>query len=150
MTREIYFIISSILQNSNASKQRLGQRFAYCLGLDPGPKGSDDGIDGSLIKNGAKIHFQSKLRSTPLDREDARSYFSDISFHKADISIILSGVGFKDTFRERLFGHEAIKGVEVHLLELRDIFEDSPEFSKACNSLPELRSLNNEIKYEIG
>lgn len=114
MSREINFIVESILQNSNAGKQRLGQKFALHLGLNPGPRGADDGIDGSLIRDNKLIHFQSKLRSVKLDREDARSYFSDILYHKADISIILSGVGFKDTFKKRLFGHEGIENIEIH------------------------------------
>lgn len=143
MSREINFIVESILQNSNAGKQRLGQRFALHLGLEPGPRGADDGIDGSLLKNGHMIHFQSKLRSVKLDREDARSYFSDISYHKADISIILSGVGFKDTFKERLFGHDGIENIEIHLLELKDIFEKNENFMKACAVLPELIYLDD-------
>ena len=138
MNREINFIVESILQNSNAGKQRLGQKFALHLGLNPGPRGADDGIDGSLIRDGLMIHFQSKLRSVKLDREDARSYFSDILYHKADISIILSGVGFKNTFKERLFGHAGIENIEIHLLELKDIFEKNENFIKACAVLPEL------------
>lgn len=138
MNREINFIVESILQNTNAGKQRLGQKFALHLGLEPGPRGADDGIDGSLFKNGKLIHFQSKLRSVKLDREDARSYFSDICYHKADISIILSGLGFKETFKERLFGHEGVNNIEIHLLELKDIFEKNENFIKACNVLPEL------------
>lgn len=90
MSREIRFIVESILQNSNASKQRLGQRIACYFGLDPGPRGSDNGIDGIVVKNGLKIHFQSKLRSVKLDREDARSYFSDIIYHDVNISIIFN------------------------------------------------------------
>jgi len=143
MSREINFIVESILQNSNAGKQRLGQKFALHLGLNPGPRGADDGIDGSLTKNSQMIHFQSKLRSVKLNREDARSYFSDILYHKADISIILSGVGFKDTFKERLFGHEGIENIEIHLLELKDIFEQNENFIKACTVLPELIYLDD-------
>ena len=142
MSREINFIVEAILQSSNASKQRLGQRFASHFGLIPGPRGADDGIDGSLIRNDRLIHFQSKLRSIKLDREDARSYFSDISYHKANVSIILSGVGFKNTFKERLFGHEGIENIEIHLLELKDIFEKNENFMKACAVLPELTYLD--------
>ena len=141
MSREINFIVESILQNSNASKQRLGQKFATYLGLNAGSGGADDGVDGSIIKDNKLIHFQSKLRSVKLDREDARSYFSDIIYHKADISIILSGVGFKETFKERLFGHSGIENIDIHLLELRDIFKRNEVFIRACGVLPELRYL---------
>ncbi|NKC11999.1 MAG: restriction endonuclease [Gammaproteobacteria bacterium] len=150
MSRNTYFLVTSILQNSNNSKQKIGQRIAYHLGLNPGPRGADDGIDGFFeSEDGTKIHFQSKLRSTKLDRSDAREYFSDIGFHQADISIMLSGVGFKETFEERLFGHKSIKNVEIHLLELRDIFEKTEAYSEACQSVPELRYLEQGIKDEI-
>ena len=144
MSREINFIVESILQNSNAGKQLLGQKFASYLGLNAGSGGADDGIDGSIIKDNKLIHFQSKLRSVKLDREDARSYFSDIMYHKADISIILSGIGFKETFRERLLGHDGIDKVDIYLLELKDIFEESEVFIRACTVLPELRYLGGE------
>lgn len=150
MSRYTYFLVTSILQNSNNSKQKIGQRIAYYLGLTPGPKGADDGIDGFFKKgDGTTIHFQSKLRSTKLDRSDAREYFSDIDYHKADISIMLSGIGFKKTFIERLFGHRSIENVEIHLLELKDIFEKSDAFLQACDAVPELRYLEERIKDEI-
>jgi len=143
MNREINFIVESILQNSNASKQLLGQRFASYFGLDAGSGGADDGIDGFIIKDNKRIHFQSKLRSTKLDREDARSYFSDIIYHEANISIILSGIGFKETFKNRLFGHKGVEKVDIHLLELKDIFERNEKFIKACTVLPELIYLDD-------
>lgn len=139
-------MISAILQCSNAGKQVLGQRMALYLGLIPGPRGSDDGIDGELVYQRKKIHFQSKLRSTQLDREDARSYYSDIAFHNANISIILSGIGFKDTFRERLFGHDGIDRISIHLLCLEDVIEQSDNFCAACKQLPALLSLTELVR----
>lgn len=122
---------------------------ASYLGLIPGPRGSDDGVDGELIYRGKKIHFQSKLRSTPLDREDARSYYSDIAFHNANISIMLSGTGFKDTFRERLFGHDGIDKVSIHLLSLEDVIEQTVGFKLACHQLPTLSPLTELIKSSV-
>ena len=150
MNRLIEFQISAILQNSNASKQKIGQKLAYHFGLTPGSRGADDGIDGILKNSGCIIHFQCKLRSTLLDRDDARAYFSDINFHKANISIMLSGVGFKDTFTERLYGQEGISEVEIHLLQLKDVFEKNDKYLKACQSLPALRYLDENIKAELG
>ncbi|MCW7553851.1 hypothetical protein NX722_14695 [Endozoicomonas gorgoniicola] len=150
MSRNTYFLVSSILQNSNNSKQKIGQRIAYHLGLTPGPRGADDGVDGFFeMEDGSKIHFQSKLRSSRLDRSDAREYFSDIEYHQADISIMLSGVGFKKTFEERLFGHRSIKNVEIHLLELKDIFEKTDAFIEATKVVPQLRYLEEGMKNEI-
>lgn len=138
-----------MLQSSNAGKQIIGQRIAAHLGFTPGPRGRDDGIDGFVIKDGARIHFQSKLRSVLLDTDDARSYYSDIIFHKANISIILSGVGFKNTFRNRLYGHDHIEQISIHLLELNDILENNGVFRKACEDLPALRHLDQELKNEL-
>ncbi|MBQ0693487.1 hypothetical protein [Providencia stuartii] len=150
MMRETYFLVSAILQNSNNSKQKIGQRISYHLGLNPGPRGADDGIDGSFEdENGRFIHFQSKLRSTQLNRSDAREYYSDIDYHNADVSIMLSGIGFKDTFIDRLNGHKSIEEVEIHLLQLSDIFENSQAYINACNSVPQLRYLNDEIRIVI-
>ncbi|MEZ9882809.1 hypothetical protein AB4374_02975 [Vibrio splendidus] len=150
MTRNSYFHIKSILQSSNAGKQILGQRIAAHLGLTPGPRGDDDGIDGLIVHNGQRIHFQSKLRSVRLDKDDAREYYSDIIFHKADVSLILSGVGFKTTFEDRLFGHDGISKVQIHLLELNDLFEKNEKYCKACSSLPELRVLTSDIRRNFG
>lgn len=146
MERDSYFKVAPILQCSNAGKQNLGQRIALHLGLNPGPKGRDDGVDGIINNDGAVIHFQSKLRSERLDIEDARSYYSDIIFHKACVSVILSGIGFKDTFKSRLFGHEGIERVRIHLLELSDIFENTETFENACKDLPKLRYLDKELR----
>lgn len=150
MERSKYFKVIPILQSSNAGKQILGQRIAAHLGLTPGPRGKDDGIDGIIVNGDFVMHFQSKLRNVPLDVDEAKNYYSDIIFHRANVSIILSGVGFKDTFRTRLFGHEGIEKVRVHLLELADIFENTVAFLNACKDLPELRYLNQELKGEFG
>lgn len=149
MNRNNYFKVMSVLQCSNAGKQILGQRFAAHLGLIPGPRGKDDGIDGSLNKDGVVIHFQSKLRSVTLNTDDARNYYSDIVFHKANVSIILSGIGFKDEFRTRLFGHEGIENVKIHLLELRDVFEEGSVFLNACEDLPSLRFLDQSLRKQF-
>ena len=150
MSRQSYFIINAILQLSNATKQVMGQRIAYFLGLNPGPRGADDGIDGSININGVKIQFQSKLRTSHLDKDDARTLYADIAYHKPNVVIMLSGVGYKETFTQRLFFYDDIKSIKVHLLILRDILEHTDAFSRACADLPALRFLDEEIKKEIG
>jgi hypothetical protein len=94
-----YYLIKGILQAENDSKQRLGQRFADCLNLTPRPEGADDGVDGSTYFEGRNIHFQSKLSRKPLDKDEGIKYYSDIKYHQADVSIMLSGVGYKETFK---------------------------------------------------
>ncbi len=136
-------IIQVILSSDNATKQKLGRRFAAHLGLTPGQSGPDDGIDGLGFYNESKIHFQCKLRGRQLDKDDARMYYSDIDYHRVDVSIMLAGCGYKDTFPKRLFGHRHISDYKIHLLELRDIFEETPTFEEAVIDLPPLRDLGS-------
>lgn len=150
MNRQNYLIVQALLQSSNTGKQKFGQRIAACLGFIPGPRGRDDGIDGHINNNGVYIHFQSKLRSVPLDVDDAKTYYSDLVYHRANISIILSGVGFKSTFVERLYGHNDINRIRIHLLELNDIFDNSLAFKQACLDLPTLKYLDEKLKDDYG
>jgi len=144
MDRNTYFLVNSILQSSNAGKQEYGRRFAYALGLIPGPRGPDDGVDGSGEWCGKKIHFQSKLRSYQLDVEDAKSYVADILYHKAEATIMLSGIGFKNTFPKRLDAYEELKTVEIVLLQLADVFDNTEIFQQACRVLPPLRRVDRD------
>ncbi|MFQ3618134.1 MAG: restriction endonuclease [Cyanobacteriota bacterium] len=141
-----YYLIEGILKAENASKQRLGQRFANCLQLTPGPEGPDDGVDGSTYFEGKKIHFQSKLSGKLLDKDEARKYYSDIIYHNADVSIMLSGVGYKETFLSRLYGHPDIDRVTIHLLTLQDLFEETEVFQNAIRDLPYLEKLKELAK----
>jgi hypothetical protein len=108
-------IIKGLLSASSPTKQELGRRFAYFLGFTPGPKGPNDGIDGLIEDNGLKIHFQSKLSANKLGVDEAKKYYSNIIIHKANMSIMLAGVGYTKPFRERLFAHSDISSVTIHL-----------------------------------
>jgi hypothetical protein len=134
-------LVLGILGADNATKQALGQRFAKHLGLTPGPGGPDDGIDGSGVHLGRKVHFQCKLRKDPLDRDEARTYYSDLMYHAAEVSVMLAGEGYKNTFKERLFGHPDIGKVRIHLLTLQDLFEESPAYRAALQDMPALEGL---------
>lgn len=136
-------LVKGILASSNRTKQALGQRFAFLLGFAPGPLGPDDGVDGLIITPNKKIHFQSKLSSSPLDKDEARKYYSDIKYHGTDVSIMLAGNGYKATFQERLFGHPDIADTEIHLLTLADVIECNPTFTRLLAALPELARLNS-------
>jgi hypothetical protein len=131
-------LVEGILRSDSGAKQDLGRRFAAHLGLHPGPRGADDGIDGLVEHHGRRIHFQCKLTSEELDVDEARKYYSDLIYHGVDVSILLSGIGFKDTFRARLFGHRGMDEIRIHLLTLRDMFEESPSFVEAVRDLPPL------------
>ncbi|HAN74073.1 MAG TPA: restriction endonuclease [Planktothrix sp. UBA8402] len=137
----IYEIIQVILSANNSKKQELGRRFAARLGLTPGVAGPDDGIDGFGWDQNRKIHFQCKLRAKKLDKDDARMYYSDIDYHCVDLSVMLAGSGYKDTFIERLYGHRYIDNYKIYLLTLDDIFQETPAFEEAVEELPPLRDL---------
>ncbi len=131
-------LADSIASLDNHSKQEIGRRFAYRLGFNPGPRGPDDGIDGEFSYNGSFCHFQSKLSRMPLDKDEARKYYSDIKAHNAEWSIMLSARGFKDTFYSRLDMHTDLCREKIHLLSLVDIFTHSELFIKALNDVPPL------------
>jgi hypothetical protein len=136
-------IINGLVNANNQTKQELGQRFAYFLSFTPGPRGPDDGIDGLIEDASIKIHFQSKLSHCELGKDEARKYYSDIQFHRVNISIMLAGVGYKQTFRERLFGHNDIDKVKIHLLTLYDLFCETDAYETAIQDLPRLSQLQN-------
>jgi len=136
-------IIKGLLSASNPTKQELGRRFAYFLGFTPGPKGPDDGIDGLIEENGLKIHFQSKLSANKLNVDEAKKYYSDIIVHRANISIMLAGVGYTKAFLKRLSAHNDLTSVKIHLLMLEDIFCETESYEKARNDLPRLSQLQN-------
>ncbi len=136
-------IIKGLLSASSPTKQELGRRFAYFLGFTPGPRGPDDGIDGLIEEKGLKIHFQSKLSANKLNVDEAKKYYSDIIVHRANISIMLAGVGYTKAFLERLGAHNDISPVKIHLLMLEDIFGETESYEKARKVLPRLSQLQN-------
>lgn len=135
---QIRELINGIVNLDNATKQVIGQRFARHMGLKPGPLGPDDGIDGEGISNGQKVHFQCKLRDEPLDKDDAREYYSDLKLHQVAISVMLAGRGYKETFKQRLFGHADIGTIRIHLLTLADLFGETPAYQAALKDMPQL------------
>ncbi len=138
---QVRALVRGLLSSDNATKQQLGQRFAAHLELTPGPLGPDDGVDGSALVQGRMIHFQSKLRSTPLDKDVARLYYSDVKYHRATVSVMLAGLGYKQTFQERLFGHPHLEAVRIHLLTLEDVFRETPAYRLAMADMPALAGL---------
>jgi len=134
-------IVQGLVNASSLAKQELGRRFAYFLSFTPGPRGPDDGVDGLIEQTNLKIHFQSKLSRYELGKDEARKYYSDIKFHGINISIMLAGVGYKSTFRERLLGHNDIAQVKIHLLTLYDLFCETPIYHAAKQDLPHIIKL---------
>jgi hypothetical protein len=139
---QIRALVLGITRAHTATKGELGQRFARHLGLEPGPPGSDGGVDGrGVLPDGREMHFQCKLWSGPLDTDEARKYYSDLKFHQFQVSVMLAGVGYKETFTERLFGHPDIDGIRIHLLTLADLFGETEAYQAALQDLPALAGL---------
>ncbi|MDB9311670.1 hypothetical protein PN462_01050 [Spirulina sp. CS-785/01] len=146
-------LIQGIISADTSTKQELGRRFAYSLGLTPGPLGADGGIDGKGFVDNAKVYFQSKLENKNLGATEADKFYAMMNRdNKADIGIMLAGVGYTSPtkshptagFRNRLLGYPDIDRFVIHLLTLRDIFEETAEFEAATQNLPTLRALSRE------
>ncbi len=145
-------IVRGIVTSDNATKQELGRRFAYSLGLAPGPLGVDGGIDGTGVVNGSRIYFQSKLKQQNLGALDADIFHSGLVRCPAQIGIMLAGVGYtsptpsnpKAGFRNRLLQFPDIDEFTIHLLTLKDLFEENGNFQVAVKDLPPLQQLSRE------
>lgn len=137
-----YNLALGIVNTSPQRKQELGRAFAEVLGFKPGPLGSDGGIDGVLYReDGGLIHFQSKLSQLELDVEHAKLLYADIMYHRAVCSIMLAGIGYKETFRKRLFKHPYLEQVSIHLLTLVDVLAKTDTYYLSVQELPKLTLL---------
>lgn len=137
-----------IVDVSPKRKQEIGRAFARILGFQPGPLGADGGIDGVLFReDGCLVHFQCKLSQSELDVEQAKLLYADIMYHRAAISIMLAGRGYKETFMERLFGHPHLERVSIHLLTLVDVLAKTELYDAAVRELPQL-GLFEEIDWK--
>lgn len=140
---EIDALINGIIYSDSAVKQDLGRRFAAYLGLKPGLSGADGGIDGEGEVNGQKIYFQSKLSSEKIDASSAADFCGNLGIHKADIGVMLAGVGYTSGFESRLKKYTDIDKFKIHLLTLEDIFGETSTFEEAVINLPPLRNLSS-------
>ncbi|MGB5960097.1 MAG: hypothetical protein WBG73_05510 [Coleofasciculaceae cyanobacterium] len=143
---EIDALINGIIYSDPAVKQDLGRRFAAHLGLKPGQSGGDGGIDGEGEVNGQTIYFQSKLYRVPLDASYAAEFCGNLGIHKADIGIMLAGVGYTPGFEPRLKKYPDIANntLKIHLLTLKDIFGKTTTFEEAVVNLPPLRNFSSD------
>lgn len=143
-----YNLALGIVNISPKRKQELGRAFAEVLGFHPGPLGPDGGIDGVLFReDGRLIHFQSKLSRSELDVDRAKQLYADIMYHRAAIGIMLAGIGYKETFTKRLFGHPHLEEVKIHLLTLVDVLAKTDAYHLAMQDLPQL-GLLEEIDWK--
>ncbi|MGI0493519.1 hypothetical protein ACN4EG_17185 [Alkalinema pantanalense CENA528] len=137
-------LINGIVSADTTLKGELGRRFALYLGLTPGEIGRDGGCDGTGEINGKSIYFQSKLEREKMDASRAAEFYGNVGLHQANIGIMLSGAGYTPGFAQRLAKDPYLtQRYEIHLLSLRDLFEESTAFQQAIVSLPPLRNLRN-------
>jgi hypothetical protein len=137
-------LVNGIIYADTTVKGELGRRFALHLGLTPGAIGKDGGCDGVGTVNGQQIYFQSKLERERLDASRAAEFYGNLGLHQAQIGILLSGAGYTPGFTERLAKDPDLdQRYRIHLLSLRDLFEETDAFQRAIQSLPPLRDLSN-------
>jgi hypothetical protein len=137
-------ITNGILNAENLTKQELGRRFATYLGIQAGPRGKDEGVDGFGEFNRCKIYFQSKLERNRFDASRAAEFYGNLVLHHAQIGVMLSGTGYTSGFKTRLNKDpELDQKFKIHLLSLFDIFAETPVFEAATLDLPGLRNLSN-------
>lgn len=128
--------------NANSqAKQELGRCFAVHLGLTPGPRGSDDGIDGVGFIEELKIYFQCKLSKNKLGAAEAERFYANLLYHSTTIGIMLSGVGYTSGFQSKMLKFPDIQKFKIYLLTLQDLFEETPTFIEAVKFLPSLKDL---------
>ncbi|MBC5794169.1 restriction endonuclease [Sphaerospermopsis sp. LEGE 00249] len=142
-----YNLALGIVRTSSKRKQELGRTFARILGFHPGPLGKDGGIDGVIREDGRLFYFQSKLSQSELTVDHAKILYADMMYHRAEISVMLSGVGYKKTFKDRLFGHPYLKPESIHLLSLVDILSKTDSYQLAIQDIPKLK-LVEEINWK--
>ncbi len=137
-------IVNGIINAENSTKQELGRRFAAYLGIQAGPRGEDEGVDGSGEFNGRRIYFQSKLERNRFDASRAAEFYGNLCIHDAQIGIMLSGTGYTSGFRTRLDKDPNLdQKFKIHLLSLLDVFAETPDFQIATLDLPSLQNLCN-------
>lgn len=136
-------LVNGILYADATLKGDLGRRFALYLGLTPGEIGNDGGCDGVGELGGKRIYFQSKLERNRLDASRAAEFYGNLGLHQAQISVMLAGNGYTPGFVQRLEKDPNLsQQFTIHLLSLRDLFEETAAFQKATQSLPPLRNLS--------
>jgi hypothetical protein len=150
---EIDALVTGILNSDSAVKQDLGRRFALRLGLEPGNVGADGGVDGWGMVNQRRIYFQCKLYRKRLDASFVADFCGNLVIHRADVGVLLSGVGCTSGYESRLqLFHEGLQefagGVTAqtlttHLLSLEDVFAETQAFATAQLDLPDLRDLRD-------
>ena len=131
-----------VVSLSTGRKQELGQRIAEALGFEPGPRGPDGGVDGALrTEDGRLAHFSSKLSAGTLDVNQAKLLYADILWHRASVSVIVAGAGYKGTFTAWLREAPYLDDVPVHALTLVDVLARTESFEAARADLPLLERL---------
>lgn len=143
---QIRALIQGYLNATEEAKQRLGRCFAAELGLQPGNRGPDGGIDGSgYSDDGRKIYFQCRLSSKKLGKQDADEFYKKIKEEQADIGIMLAGVGYTNTFVSYQAVYPEIENASIHLLTLKDILEKSLNYENTIRDLPSIKAINNHF-----
>ncbi|KPQ31297.1 MAG: Restriction endonuclease [Phormidium sp. OSCR] len=143
-------IVQGIIKLDSQEKQELGRKYAFALGLTPGPRGADGGRDGVGIVNGKKVYFQCRLSRSKLGAPVADAIYGAAQRERADLIVVLAGVGYtgptpanpKSGFENCLRNRPDGDCFKIHLLTLADIYEKNEAFDDAVADLPGLRKIS--------
>lgn len=132
----------SLVRLSTARKQEIGGHLAATLGVEAGPPGPDGGVDGALrTVDGRLAHVSVKLTRGPLDVNHAKITYADVLWHRAAVSVMVSGGGYKSTFERWWAKAPHLDSVPVHHLTLFDVLARTAAFEAARAALPLLDDL---------
>lgn len=71
-----------------------------------------------------------------LGKVDALDFYENILKQKADVGIMLSGIGYTKNFQKYKSEYVEIQNAKIHLLSLQDIFEKNIIYLALLEDLP--------------
>lgn len=136
---DIEQIIYGVIHASSARKQDIGRALAAHLSFIPGPGGKDGAVDGAIVgvEQNLLAHFQSKLSSKPIRLDQGKILHSDLTRLKPRVCIYIAGVGYDDSVIRLLNEQNVSQLTQLHLLTLKDVFQQSNAYMDALKALPQ-------------
>ena len=135
--REIQALIQGFTNSDPTAKKQLRSGLAIYLGLKYGR-------DKLFFVSGLRVYFQSTLSKRNLGIAKADDFYFNLKSYKANIGVIVAGVGYTSSFKERLFQQPDIEKITIHLLTLEDILAKTPAFETAIKDLQPPEDISEE------
>lgn len=145
---DIEQIIYGVIHASSPRKQLIGRSLAVHLSFVPGPGGKDGAVDGAITDADQSLlaHFQSKLSSKSIRLDEGKILHSDLIRLKPKVCVYIAGVGYDDSVIRLLDAQDVSQFTLVHLLTLKDVFQQSSAYTAALQDIP--RHQGGEINWD--